>query len=459
MERAVSFGRPAGEYLPSMRTSTTIALLPLLLLPAWPASAASQTLSRQEAELASWVDAHAADATALLSRLVNVNSGTMNHAGVRQVGSILRRELDDLGFDTEWIALPAETSRAGHLFARRSGAKGRKVLLIGHLDTVFEKDDTFQTYRPLEGGWAAGPGTDDMKGGDVVIVYALRALAEAGLLDDTQIVVALTGDEESPGDPLDVTRKDLVDSGRWADVALGFESGVRDDRAEWATIARRSSTEWRLEVRGRQAHSSGIFDAETGAGAVFEAARILNGFYEEVRGEEYLTFNAGTILGGTDVAYDFEETRGSAFGKTNVVPKRVVVQGGMRTISQEQTERARAAMRAVVERHLPRTSAEITFSNGYPAMAPTEGNRRLQEALSDINVALGRSPMPALDPLRRGAADISFVAPYADGLSGLGPYGEGGHTPDERVDLASLPLAIKRAAVLIYRLTRESPIS
>jgi len=423
------------------------------------APAYAQELSAPEADVVAWVDAHSGDAVDLLRRLVEVNSGTMNHEGVRRVGTILRDELDRLGFETGWVDLPAETNRAGHLFARRTGGQGKKLLLIGHLDTVFEEDDAFQGFRLLENGWAAGPGTDDMKGGDVVIVFALRALVEAGLLEDTQITVAYTGDEESPGEPLDVSRGDLLDAGRWADVALGFESGVREGGTEWATVARRSSSEWRLEVHGKQAHSSGIFGEDTGAGAVFEAARILNGFYDEVRGEEYLTFNAGTILGGTDVTYDAEETRGTAFGKTNVVPNRVVVHGGMRTISQEQTERARAAMRAVVARHLPLTSAEIAFADGYPAMAPTEGNTRLQNALSDINVALGGAPMPALDPSKRGAADISFVAPTTDALAGLGPYGSGGHTPDERVDLASLPLAIKRAALLIYRLTRETPIS
>lgn len=438
-------------------SARTLLLLILASFRAGPAFA--QQLSPTEAQLVAWVDAHTDDATTLLQRLVDINSGTMNEVGVGEVGAVLRPELDRLGFETEWIDLSAQTNRGGHLFARRAGDQGRKLLLIGHLDTVFEPDDPFQRFEPLADGWAAGPGTSDMKGGDVVLVYALRALAEAGLLEGTGIVVAFTGDEESPGEPLEVARKDLVEAGRWADVALGFESGVRDGEAEWATIARRSSSEWRLEVHGRQAHSSGIFDAETGAGAIFEAARILNGFFEEVRGEEYLTFNAGTIVGGTDVTYKPEETRGTAFGKTNVVPNTVVVHGGLRTISDDQTERARAAMRSVVSRHLPQTSAEIEFMDGYPAMPPTEGNRQLQVMLSDINVALGRSPMPALDPSRRGAADISFVAPYTDGLAGLGVYGEGSHTPDERVDLSSLPLAIKRAAILMYRLTRENPVT
>lgn len=210
-----------------------------------------------------------------------------------------------------------------------------------------------------------------------------------------------------------------------------------------------------LEVEGRQAHSSGIFGDDVGAGAIFEAGRILDAFYEEVRGEEYLTFNAGTIQGGTDVEYDDQQNRGRTFGKTNIVPRKLIVHGGIRTISQEQLERTREKMREIVANSLPHTSATIEFKEGYPSMSPTDGNRRLRLVLSDINDALGRGPMPELDPSKRGAADISFVAPYTDGLAGLGALGTGGHTPDESLDLTSLPLAIKRAAILIYRLGAE----
>ena len=226
------------------------------------------------------------------------------------------------------------------------------------------------------------------------------------------------------------------------------------DDTDWATIARRSSSRWTLTVSGKQSHSSNIFNDETGAGAIFEAARILNAFYDEVRGEEYLTFNAGNIQGGTEVSYDSSTSRGTAFGKTNVVPRTVIVNGGIRTISEEQLQRARAAMTAIVAANHPHTNATIEFREGYPPMAPTDGNIALQQALSEINVALGRKPMPALDPGRRGAADISFVAPYTDALAGLGGIGGGGHTPDEFLELSSLPLAIKRAAILIYRLSR-----
>ncbi|HSR41435.1 MAG TPA: M20/M25/M40 family metallo-hydrolase, partial [Longimicrobiales bacterium] len=268
--------------------------------------------------------------------------------------------------------------------------------------------------------------------------------------------VAFMGDEESPGEPLDVVRGDLIAAARESDVALGFEGAVRDERGEYATVARRSSSGWTLEVEGRQAHSSGIFSEGTGAGAIFEAARILNAFYEEVRGERYLTFNAGVILGGTEVDFDQEQGRGTAFGKTNVVPQRVVVNGGIRTISREQLERARAAMRTVVEGHHPHTSATITFRDGYPPMSPTEANERLLELYSDVSRDLGLGSILALDPGRRGAADISFAAPHVEAsLAGIGVHGRGAHGPEEEVDLESLPPAVKRAALLIYRLTRE----
>jgi glutamate carboxypeptidase len=408
----------------------------------------------EEQAMIDWIDEHSEDAIDLLEELVNISSGTMNQKGVRKVGNVLRAELDELGLETEWIELPTEMQRAGHLVGRLKGTRGRKMLLIGHLDTVFEASDEFQAFT-REGNIGKGPGIDDMKSGDVIIIYALKALREIGALDDAQIVAFYTGDEEKTGNPLSVSRKDLIDAGQWADVALGFEGAVHYDGSDWATIARRSSSEWRLEVTGKQAHSSRIFSEDVGAGAIYEVARIISAFYDEVRGEEHLTFNAGTILGGTDVQYNFEQNRGSTFGKTNVVPRKAIVHGGIRTISLEQLERAKEAMRAVVAQHLPHTDASISFIDGYPPMFPTEGNKRLQEKFSRINEELGRGPMPVLDPSRRGAADVSFVAPYTDALAGLGAIGEGGHTPNESLELDSMTLAIKRAAILIYRLNRE----
>jgi len=422
-----------------------------MLLLALPAAAGG--LSAEEQRMADWIDTHAEDAVALLKEAVDIPSGTLSHDGVREVGRVMRRELDALGLATEWIDMPPEVDRAGHLFGRKGGA-GKKFLLVGHLDTVFEEEDGARPFE-RDGDIARGHGVYDMKAGNTIIVFALKALQEIGALDDIPVVVAYMGDEEKYGSPVDISRGDLIAAGQWADVALGFEEAMYFDDTDWATVARRSSSTWILSVSGKQSHSSDIFSERVGAGAIFETSRILNRFYEEVRGEQHLTFNAGTIQGGTEVEYDPAENRGSTFGKTNVVPRRAVVHGGIRTISQDQLERARAKMRRIVAEGLPHTQATIEFDDGYPPMSPTEGNMVLARELSAINIALGREAMPPLDPSRRGAADISFVAPYTDALAGLGGIGGGGHTPDEHLQISSLPLAIKRAAILIYRLSRD----
>ncbi len=411
-------------------------------------------LNADEQRMMAWIDANTENAIDLLEETVNISSGTMNPKGIRAVGAVMGRELEALGLTTEWIDMPEEMQRAGHLFGRRYNEGKKKILLIGHLDTVFEADDGFQSYT-REGDTARGPGVEDMKAGNVVIVYALQALREIGALNELSITVAYTGDEENAGSPLSVSKHDLIEAGKWADISLGFEGGISYDGQDWATISRRSSSNWYLEVTGKQAHSSRIFGESTGHGAIFEAARILNEFDQKVRGEEYLTFNAGTIQGGTDVAYDAENNRGTTFGKTNVVPNTVLVHGDIRTISQAQLERTREAMREIVANHLPLTDAHIEFEDRYPPMEPTEGNRRLHSILSQANEDLGRGPMPIVDPSRRGAADISFVAPYSDSLAGLGAIGDGGHTPNESLDLTSMPVAIKQTALLLYRLAKE----
>ncbi len=433
--------------------SNVLGKITTLLLFAACSTPAFAEFTSEEQRMLDWIDAHAEDANALLEETVNISSGTMNHKGVQDVGAVMRRELDALGLETEWIEMPPEVNRAGHLFGRKDGS-GKKFLMIGHLDTVFEADDAFQSFV-RDGDVAQGPGVDDMKSGNVVIVYALRALQEIGALDDLAVVVSYTGDEEKAGQPLSISRRDLVEAGHWADISLGFESAVHYDDTDWATTSRRSSSSWTLETTGKQAHSSGVFSEGTGAGAVYELSRILNTFYEQLRDEEFLTFNAANIQGGTDVEYDEQLNRGSSFGKTNIVPRKAVAHGDIRAISEEQLLRVRDRMRAIVANSLPQTSASIHFLDKYPSMSPTKGNQQLADVFSAINEDLGRGPMSILHPLRRGAADISFVAPYSDALAGLGALGSGGHTPNESLELSSMSLAIKRAAVLIYRLNKQ----
>ncbi len=408
-------------------------------------------LTAVEAEIAAHARAYTEEALELLSRTVDVNSGTLNLEGVREVGRIFAAELERLGFTTHW-ADGSAVGRAGHLVAERPG-NGPRLLLIGHLDTVFEADSPFQRFERLDETRAKGPGTTDMKGGNVVMLFALRALAEAGVLDDLELAVVLTGDEEKAGRPLALSRAALREAAAGAAAAVGFEDGDGDPAT--AVVARRGSTSWQLEVTGVPAHSSQIFQPGVGAGAIYEAARILGGFRAALAGETDLTFNPGVIVGGTEVAFDPEEGRGSAFGKNNVVAEHARVAGDLRALSPEQYERAVAAMRAVVADGLPETSAEISFSEGYPPLADRGGNRELLALYDRASRDLGLGPVAAVDPRNAGAADVSFVADLVPRvLDGIGLMGSGGHTVEETADLATLPTQTARAALLLYRLSR-----
>lgn len=412
-------------------------------------SLSAQKLSRTEKKIVASVEKNNSDAIGFLEKVVNINSGTLNAKGVQEVGMVFKDAFDDIGFDTRWVDMPAEMGRAGHLFAETSGNKGKKLLLIGHLDTVFEKDSPFQTFEMVNDSIAHAPGGNDMKGGDVIVLYALKALHDNGLLNNAQIIVAFTGDEESTGKPLDISRKDLVEAAKRSDIALGFETSTGFN---YATVARRGASGWEVEVEGIRAHSSGIFSENTGAGAIFEMSRILHGFYTDVKGEDLLTFNPGVLLGGTFVNFDEATSKGDAFGKSNVVAQKAIVKGGLRFISEEQKERARAKMREIAANNLPQTSATVSFTDSYPAMKPTEGNMQLLGILNDVSLDLGQGEVLAYDPGRRGAADVSFVAEYVDCLDGLGTMGSGAHTPQETVNLNTIQTLTKRTALLIYRL-------
>lgn len=387
---------------------------------------------------------------ALLERLVNQNSGTLNLAGVRIVGDMVREELEPLGFAVRWADM-AETGRAGHLIATHPG-RGRNVLLIGHLDTVFEIDSPFQRFE-RDGARATGPGIGDDKGGVVVIIAALRAMQAAGTLEDSNVTVVLTGDEERIGSPASLARRDLVEAGREAAYALEFENLAIDGGAEFGTVARRSSTNWTLTTTGRTGHSSGVFNDSLGYGAIYEMARILDAFRRELP-EPNLTYNVGVMAGGTPAAIDAEGFGVTASGKTNIVATTAIARGDLRTLTPEQDDRVRTRMQAIVDGHLPRTQAELVFAgNGYPPMAPTEGNRALLARLNAVNRDLGLPEMAEYDPARRGAADSGFVAADVDTLGGLGIAGGAAHAEGEWVDLDSLVRQSQRAAVLISRLS------
>ena len=411
--------------------------------------------NKMEKTIISAVDNHSQRAINLLKESVNINSGTMNFEGVKQVGRLFQNELDKLGFQTE-LTNGSAYGRAGHLIAKKTGKKGPKFLLIGHLDTVFELDSPFQNYNMINDSIIKGPGVADMKGGDIIIILAMKALKEAGLLDDMSIEIVMTGDEEKSGNPIALSKKDLIEAAKRADIALGFENG--DNNPKTIVVARRGSLDWQLKVRGNPAHSSQIFTTEVGAGAIYETSRILNSFYVQLSKEKDLTFNPGFVIGGTSLTPESDGTGGLALGKTNVVSQEVLVRGDLRAVSLEQLVKAKTTMEEIVSENYPKTEAELSFGEGgYPPLSLTEGNTTLLNYYSTVSEDLGFGSVTAVNPRNAGAADISFTSEYVDmAIDGLGLTGGGGdHTINETGNLNTVATQAKITAVLIYRLVHS----
>ncbi|MGY6743787.1 MAG: M20/M25/M40 family metallo-hydrolase [Cecembia sp.] len=412
----------------------------------------SQQISETEEKLLEIIDRNYQETIALLEETVNINSGTFNLEGVREVGKIFEREFAKIGFETTWVTLPDSLRRAGHFVATKKGKSGRKLFFIGHLDTVFEKDMPFYPFTMVDENTAKGQGVNDMKGGNVMIFATLKALDELGLLEDKTITVYFTGDEENAGNPSWVSRLDFVERAKQHDYALGYETA---QGFNIATVARRGASGWTLKTTGRQVHSSGVFRESVGYGAIYEAARILNVFREELAGEQYLTFNPGQIIGGSDISYDALSGEGKALGKTNIVAREAFVTGDLRFLGEPQKEAAREKMRQIVAQNLNGTTAEIQFEDGIPSMPPTEGNMSLVTVLDRVSQDLGFGEVRAGDPGSRGAGDISYVADYLDCIDGLGASGTGAHSPAETINMKEYPDLLKRSTLFVYRLLNQ----
>ncbi len=422
--------------------------LALLLL--FMAKSNAQTLTKVEEQIVNTVDANMSATIQLLKESVNINSGTFNVKGVKKVADMYGKELAALGFTVEWIAMPDSLKRAGHLVAYKKGKKGKKLFLIGHLDTVFEPDMPPNSFKMLNDSTATGQGVNDMKGGDVLMIAALKSLHKQGLLDDVSITIYMTGDEENAGHPREISRGDFIKRAKQHDIALGYETA---SNMGIVATARRGASEWQLEVEARQAHSSGVF-GNAGFGAIYEAARIINEFREKLGHEEYLTFNPGLFIGGSEVTYNKAKQKGEVSGKTNIISPKTVVIGDLRFLSEQQKEKARTAMRDIVAQSLPNAKATITFKDGIPSMPPTEGNEALVKLVNKVSMDLNYGEVKAGNPGLRGAGDISYVGEYLDCIDGLGASGRGAHAPGETINLYEYPKLIKRTALLIYRLTR-----
>jgi glutamate carboxypeptidase len=425
-------------------------LLPLFIIAGMHAAFAQLTAT--EKQTIAHVKAHTIDALALLKETVDINSGTLNKEGVNKVGAVYIRELKKLGFTTEWIAEPDALNRAGHLVATHIGKKGgKRVMLLGHMDTVFEPDMPAGPYTLLNDSTATGQGVNDMKGGDVIIISALQALEATGQLKDMNLVVYFTGDEERAGNPHELARKDLIERAKTCQIALAFESA---QGLHTVAAARRGASGWAVNITAKTGHSAGVFTDGAGYGAIYEATRIVNEIREELSHERYLTINPGLIVGGSEIKVEPQDARGEALGKTNIISPAARITGDLRFLTEAQKNAAREKMRAIVAKSLNGTTSTISFYDNLPAMEPTTGNNALVASLNKVSHDMGIGETKAGDPGLRGAGDISDIAQYLDCLDGLGASGGGAHRAGETINLKEYPFLIERTAVFLLRLAK-----
>jgi len=382
-------------------------------------------------QIVAFLESSRSDFLADLSALVNVDCGTHNKAGVDRVGQWIGARCAVWDWEVERLAL---TEHGDCWLARLHGNGAGRILLMGHLDTVYP--DGTAAARPMrfEEAKIIGPGVCDMKGGLLVGMYALRALQIANFRDFAEIAFFFNSDEEigSPG-----SRPIYAPIARRMDAALVLESA----RANGDIVsARKGSGEFTLRVTGKAAHAG--VEPEKGANAVVELAHQIIALQELNGLAPSVTVNADVIVGGT---------------KSNVIPEEAWVIVDVRAIDPAGAEAITSALTSLPTRTiLPGTRAQVSGHFSYPPMARTPAVRFLAELARDSARELG---FEINDVATGGASDANVLASLGvPVLDGLGPIGGLDHSSDEYIEIDSLAPRAAMMAGLIQRILSEKAL-
>lgn len=360
------------------------------------------------------------EALAMLRHLVEIQSGSRNKPGLDHMAREMARILGEILPEVRVVSF---ADHGDMVLARtRAAATGRPgTVLLGHMDTVFPADTHFRNYRE-DNDRAYGPGVYDMKGGLVVAVYALKALAELGLLDDMPVTVLCNSDEEI-GSP--VSRALIEDTVRSARAALVFEGGGPQHDV---VTGRKGRTGLKLTVRGRAGHAA---KGGAKASAIAElAAKIVA---MEGLNKDDVTVNVGLISGGIG---------------PNTVPDLATAEIDVRFLTPASQTMVEAELARIAgECTVPGTRGELQAVSGRPPMPPTDGNRRLYLLARKQAQILGYE-LP--EELRSGVSDANFIAALnVPVLDGLGPVGDLDHSDLEFIQKNTLmERAVLTAALL-----------
>jgi glutamate carboxypeptidase len=404
------------------------ALIAALALGAGAASAAAAEAGKPDRALLAKAEQARPDALKLLERLVNIDSGTFNGAGLDRVGAIAQEELQRLGAKVE--TFPATPSMSRNIQATLTGTGKGRILLVAHMDTVFP--DGAAAARPfrIEGTRAYGPGIMDDKGGIVVALAALKVLKQSGDTGYAKITLLLNTNEETGSQG---TRALMDKLAHEHDVALNLEPGRP---ADGLVVVRKGSGEIELEVSGKAAHAGVAPDA--GRNAAMEAAHQVLQLSRLADAAKQTTVNFTVIKAGE---------------RTNVIPDRAIAQADVRVAVPEEFDRVEQDLARISATHLiPDTTVSARLRRGFPPMPKSPVTDAVAAKAQAVYGELGRKLTLESSG---GAADSSLT--FATGvptIDGLGIVGGGIHTPEEYAEVESIAPRVYLLARLIQEYGR-----
>ncbi len=404
-------------------------------------------------ELRSWLAGRLPAALDLLRRMVDINSWTENREGVNRLARLTAESFAPLGFAAEFVP-SANPEWGDHLVLTRPGTTHRSIAMVSHLDTVFPPEEEARhnfRWQP-EGNRIYGPGTEDIKGGTVMmwlVLAALRELAPAVFQTITWQLFFNSSEETLSHDFGEVCRR-RCDAGTLAALVFEAEGKVNDQRA--LVVARKGRATWRITVRGRGAHAGALH--ERGANAIVQLGRTLDRVAALTDYTRALTFNPGRVRGGTGL---------------NRVPHEAVAEGELRAFSPDVYAQAKADLLALHGPGDVRSSADgfacrvaveiLSESRPWPR---NPGTDRLFELWRATASDLG---MPLVAEERGGLSDGNLLWDAVPTLDGLGPRGDHGHCSERSADGSKLPEYVEvssfvpKATLNVLALLRLIPAS
>jgi glutamate carboxypeptidase len=421
-----------GRLIALAATISLVAAAPVLVAPAAQAASMPKAPVARDAKI--WTAAQAARESqlALLQQAVNIDSGTGDAAGGNKVADLLAPRLKAMGFGIERIA-PEAPGLAENTVATLKGTGKTRILLIGHIDTVFGPGTVAKWSYHTDADKAYGPGVGDEKGGVIEGIYALQILHDLGFKNFRQITFLIETSEErgSPGTQK-LIRKLLTE----ADVELNLEPG---DPPDSVTVWRKGSTTYHITVAGRAAHAG--VAPQDGRNAAYELIHQLDGTASLPKSGEGLTANLTILNAGT---------------RENIIPDHAEAAINVRVRDKADFDKVEALLKANAEKPaIAGTSVTVSHEMAYPPLPNNAATDALAGRAAAIYAGLGMT----LGRGGNGGASESAMAADAGvpALDGLGPIGGGFHSDKEYIELKSITPRLYLLTKLLTELGPNPP--